>query len=88
MSLPFRVRLHFERRRLDAEERVLAYLADVDHWADGLEISRATGLRFGRLYPTLDRLKSTSMVVDRWEPLEPGKKYRRRLYAIVAEAKP
>jgi PadR family transcriptional regulator PadR len=52
----------------------------------GLELSRATGLKSGTLYPLLDRLESVGWVRSRWEDagLKDRTAPRRRFYLLTA----
>ena len=52
----------------------------------GLELSRASGLKSGKLYPLLDRLQAEGWVQSRWEDAEPSEtgRPRRRLYQLTA----
>jgi PadR family transcriptional regulator, regulatory protein PadR len=51
---------------------VLAALLDRDE-AWGFELSRATGLQAGTMYPILARLQAAGWVSDRWEDPELGR---------------
>lgn len=57
---------------------VLAVLASQgDHWFYGLEISGATGLKSGSLYPILIRLADRGWLESQWlEPEKPGRPAR------------
>ena len=52
----------------------------------GIEISRATGLASGTLYPILFRLEEAGWLESEWEEVVPTqvKRPRRRLYLITA----
>jgi DNA-binding PadR family transcriptional regulator len=52
----------------------------------GIEISRATGLASGTLYPILFRLEEAGWLESEWEEVVPAqvKRPRRRLYRITA----
>jgi PadR family transcriptional regulator, regulatory protein PadR len=54
---------------------VLEAIADARHeWSYGLEISKATGLKSGSLYPILMRLDERGMLESCWlEPERPGR---------------
>lgn len=59
----------------------------LDEMSDGLErssaqISAATGLWTGKLYPTLHELEEAGRLVSRWEE---GPAPRRRLYKLSPE---
>ncbi|WP_082554812.1 MULTISPECIES: PadR family transcriptional regulator [unclassified Caulobacter] len=67
---------------------VLGLLADnPEHWLYGLELSRASGLKSGSLYPILVRLADRGLLESRW--LEPEKAGRppRHAYRITARGK-
>lgn len=51
----------------------------------GLELSRATGLKSGTLYPLLDRLEAADWVSSHWEDVDPASegRPRRRFYSIT-----
>jgi DNA-binding PadR family transcriptional regulator len=51
----------------------------------GLELSRATGLKSGTLYPLLDRLEAAGWVTSRWEDVDPVRegRPRRRFYSLT-----
>lgn len=52
----------------------------------GIEISRATGLASGTLYPILFRLEEAGWLESEWEEVIPSevKRPRRRLYLMTA----
>ena len=52
----------------------------------GIEISRATGLASGTLYPILFRLEEAGWLESEWEEVVPAqvKRPRRRLYRMTA----
>lgn len=52
----------------------------------GAEISRATGVGSGTLYPLLARLEEAAWVKGEWEKLNPSEagRPRRRLYKLTA----
>lgn len=52
----------------------------------GAEISRATGIGSGTLYPLLARFEGVGWLVSEWEAVDPSEvgRPRRRLYAITA----
>lgn len=79
----YKLLLWRERRRLDAEERILAVLADGD-WHHGYDTAKATRMRSGRFYPTIHRPEEAGVVEAKWDELEPGQKYRRRMYRVAA----
>jgi DNA-binding PadR family transcriptional regulator len=51
---------------------VLAALLDREE-AWGFELSRATGLKAGTIYPILARLQAAGWIEDRWEDPERGR---------------
>jgi len=53
----------------------------------GADISRATGIGSGTLYPLLDRFESSGWLTSKWEEVEPQKvgRPRRRLYKLTGE---
>jgi DNA-binding PadR family transcriptional regulator len=57
---------------------VLTALGDAgDGWRYGLELSAATGLKSGSLYPILARLDERGLAESRWlEPEQPGRPAR------------
>lgn len=71
---------------------VLAALADGSRgWRHGYEISKATGLKSGTLYPLLARLKDQGFLEARWEePAAPGRPprhaYRLTLQGVALAA--
>lgn len=65
---------------------VLALLADdPERWLYGLELSRASGLKSGSLYPILSRLAERGLLESQWlEPEKPGRPPR-HAYRITAQ---
>lgn len=62
----------------------LALSADVvgQHW--GYELSKASGVRSGVLYPILDRMLCEGWLTDGWEDPPPGtQRPRRRYYELT-----
>jgi PadR family transcriptional regulator PadR len=61
-------------------------LEDPGGEAYGLELSRATGLKSGTLYPVLDRLEGDGWVSSRWEESDPHElgRQRRRFYRLTS----
>lgn len=55
----------------------------------GADISKATGIRSGSVYPTLTRLTSVGWLVGTWERVNPRAvgRPRRRLYRLTAVGK-
>lgn len=49
---------------------LVVLLDEVDGEAWGFELSRATGLAAGTMYPILARLVAAGWIEDRWEPPE------------------
>jgi hypothetical protein len=70
-----------ERRRNDAEFRVLDVLADGE-WHYGYDLGKEARLRPARLYAAIGRLMEKRVVHDRWDALEPGHEYPRRMYRL------
>ncbi|WP_310082710.1 PadR family transcriptional regulator [Caulobacter sp. BE254] len=57
---------------------------DANAWFYGLEVSAATGLKSGSLYPILIRLNERGLLESRWlEPERPGRPPR-HAYRITA----
>lgn len=74
------MRAWVQRREAEAESRVLAHLAKCPYGDFGYEISKATRLRAGRLYPVLHRLEEQGRITARWgQPIRPDGP-RRRIY--------
>jgi PadR family transcriptional regulator PadR len=65
------------RRRLRLSTQTIqvldAFLEGPKDWRYGYDLSRATGLKSGTLYPILIRLNEHRLVETRWETSEPGK---------------
>jgi PadR family transcriptional regulator len=70
-------------------ERVLASLLRDRDPRYGLELSRATGLKSGTLYPILARLEDAGWVVSEWERIDPSSEGRRprRYYRLTREGR-
>lgn len=53
----------------------------------GADISRATGLGSGTLYPALSRLEGAGWLSSKWENIEPKKagRPRKRFYRLTGE---
>jgi PadR family transcriptional regulator PadR len=53
----------------------------------GLEIMRAAGVRSGSLYPILDRLEQSGLLVGEWEDVDPRSagRPRRRHYRLTGQ---
>ncbi|HKV99047.1 MAG TPA: PadR family transcriptional regulator [Vicinamibacterales bacterium] len=64
--------------------QVLASFLDAPRrWHYGYDISRATGLKSGTLYPILMRLADRDLLDTRWEPSQTGRPPR-HLYRLTA----
>ena len=65
--------------------RLLSELAQQPQaWRYGYELSKATGLKSGTLYPTLARLHDQGLLEAEWRtPLEPGRPAR-HAYRLTA----
>ncbi|HUD13316.1 MAG TPA: PadR family transcriptional regulator [Terracidiphilus sp.] len=50
-----------------------AFLVQAEAWKYGYDLSRATGLKSGTLYPILMRLAERELLETQWEAGEPGK---------------
>ena len=59
------------------------FLHAPSHWKYGYDISRATGLKSGTLYPILMRLADRALLETRWEATEAGKPPR-HMYKLTA----
>jgi PadR family transcriptional regulator len=70
--------------RLTPQTRTLleALLEGPKDWHYGYDLSRATGLKSGTLYPILMRLANRQWLETRWEAVEPGKPPR-HLYRLT-----
>jgi PadR family transcriptional regulator, regulatory protein PadR len=53
-----------------------AFLEQAEEWKYGYDLSRATGLKSGTLYPILMRLAKRELLETQWEAGEPGKPSR------------
>jgi DNA-binding PadR family transcriptional regulator len=60
------------------------FLAAPASWLYGYDISRATGVKSGTLYPILMRLEQAGLLDSRWEPAETGRPPR-HMYQLNAE---
>lgn len=65
--------------------RLLAELAaQPQAWRHGYDLSKATGLKSGTLYPLLARLSEQGLLEAEWrQPLEPGRPAR-HVYRLTA----
>lgn len=61
-----------------------AFLAGPAGWQYGYDISRATGVKSGTLYPILMRLEESGLLDSRWEAVEAGRPPR-HMYQLNAE---
>ena len=59
------------------------FLQAPSDWKYGYDISRATGLKSGTLYPILMRLADRALLETRWEATEAGKPPR-HMYKLTA----
>ena len=59
------------------------FLQAPSDWKYGYDISRATGLKSGTLYPILMRLADRALLETRWETAEAGKPPR-HMYRLTA----
>ena len=50
-----------------------AFLEQAEEWKYGYDLSRATGLKSGTLYPILMRLAERKLLETEWEAAKPGK---------------
>jgi PadR family transcriptional regulator PadR len=60
------------------------FLQGPSEWKYGYEISRATALKSGTLYPILIRLAERALLETRWETTEAGKPPR-HMYRLTAD---
>lgn len=72
------IRRWLAERRADREKAVLDFL---DHWATGLDICKAIGLRSGTVYPILERLEDRGLIDTRWDGPWPRRRYYRQAAA-------
>ena len=72
--------------RLSPQTRTLleTLLEGPKDWHYGYDLSRATGLKSGTLYPILIRLADRKWLETRWEAAEPGKPPR-HLYRLTPD---
>ena len=76
-----------QRRPSPQTRVVLQELVDGDdRWRFGYELSRATGLASGTLYPLLGRLADRGYLESRWEHTASGRPPR-HLYRLSAEGR-
>jgi DNA-binding PadR family transcriptional regulator len=61
-----------------------AFLVEPSEWKYGYDLSRATGLKSGTLYPILMRLAEHKLLETSWEAGEPGRPPR-HMYRFTAE---
>jgi DNA-binding MarR family transcriptional regulator len=79
------------RMRITHQTRLL-FQAFLDAPGDetwGFELSRASGLSAGTIYPMLRRLEDQGLIVSRWEQINESqcKRRRRRYYRLSGEGK-
>lgn len=60
------------------------FLEESTEWRYGYEISRATGLKSGTLYPILMRMEERRLLETKWESGEPGRPPR-HMYRLTPE---
>ena len=60
------------------------FLAAPANWQYGYDISRATGVKSGTLYPILMRLEDGGLLDSRWEAAETGRPPR-HMYQLNSE---
>lgn len=75
------------RRRCSGQTlTLLAALAESPlEWRHGYDLSKATGLKSGTLYPILMRLSDRGLLETRWQPsTQPGRPPR-HLYRLTSE---
>ena len=76
-------------RRSPQTTKVLAeFLRDAEQWRYGYDLSRATGLASGTLYPILMRLAERSMLETSWEAaaeVAGGGRPPRHMYRLTHE---
>jgi DNA-binding PadR family transcriptional regulator len=63
---------------------VLRALRDEPGWSYGYDLSRATGLKSGTLYPMLARLAERGLLETAWEQAAPLGRPPRHLYRLSA----
>ncbi|HEY9127493.1 MAG TPA: helix-turn-helix transcriptional regulator [Acidobacteriaceae bacterium] len=61
-----------------------AFLVDTEAWRYGYELSQATGLKSGTLYPILMRMEERRLLETAWETNEPGRPPR-HIYRLTPE---
>lgn len=73
-------------RSLSAHARLLlaALAASSPGWRHGYDLSRATGLRSGTLYPLLIRLQSQGYLEAEWQPPAAPGRPPRHAYRLTA----
>lgn len=65
---------------------LLALLERPLQWRHGYELSKATGLKSGTLYPLLIRLSDQGLLDSKWQEAEPGRPPR-HAYRLTASGK-
>jgi DNA-binding PadR family transcriptional regulator len=75
-------------RKQNASRQTQALLAALvsaaSEWHYGYDLSKATGLKSGTLYPILMRLEAHGWLEARWEDAPPSGKPPRHLYKLTA----
>jgi PadR family transcriptional regulator len=75
-------------RRLNSSRQTQAVLAALlsraSVWHYGYDLSKATGLKSGTLYPILMRLEAHGWLQAQWEDSPPSGKPPRHLYKLTA----
>ena len=73
------------RRASNQTLKLLAKLMEQpDRWRHGYELSRATGLKSGTLYPILMRLSDRQLLESRWQETPETGRPPRHLYRLTA----
>jgi PadR family transcriptional regulator len=76
-------------RKLNSSRQTQAVLAallsEASAWHYGYDLSRATGLKSGTLYPILMRLEAHGWLQAQWEDAPPSGKPPRHLYKLTAQ---
>jgi PadR family transcriptional regulator len=62
-----------------------ALLSEAFAWHYGYDLSKATGLKSGTLYPILMRLEAHGWLQAQWEDAPPSGKPPRHLYKLTAQ---
>ena len=76
-----------EALRISAQTRlVLTALLDAE-WTYGYDLSKATGLKSGTLYPILARLSDAEWLSTKWEAVSGAGRPPRHLYRLTARGR-